>query len=131
MKQKNKTGFSIKNRLLSFKYAFNGLKILFTEEHNSRIHVLITIIVIVMGITLNISVTEWLIILVLIALVFCLEIMNSSIENLCNFISPKQDESIKKIKDLSAAAVLTAAIISLICGLTIFIPKICDFLIPK
>lgn len=128
MEGNNKKGFSIRSRLLSFKYAFNGLRILFTEEHNARIHLVISTIVIISGILLNISSTEWLIILVLIALVLSLEIINSAIEYLCDLISPEWHKTIKKIKDLSAAAVLVAAIISVACGIIIFVPKLCDFL---
>jgi len=127
MEETNKTGFSLKERILSFKYAFNGLRILFSKEHNARIHLVITIIAVTIAIILNISSVEWLIILVLIALVFSLEIVNSAIENICNYISPEWHTAIKKIKDLSAAAVLVAAIISIICGLIIFVPKLCDF----
>lgn len=127
MEDKDKIGFSLKDRFLSFRYAFNGLKILFTKEHNARIHLVIAITSIVIGITLNISPIEWTIVLVLIALVFSLEIINTAIEYLCNFISPEWHKVIKDIKDLSAAAVLVAAIISIICGIIIFVPKLCDF----
>lgn len=127
MGDNNKTGFSFKERLLSFKYAFNGLRIFFTKEHNTYIHLAITIITITMGVLLNISPVEWLIVLILIALVFSLEIVNTAIEHLCNLISPEWHKAIKNIKDLSAAAVLVAAVISVICGIIIFLPKLCDF----
>lgn len=128
MEENDKIRFSLKNRFLSFRYAFNGLKTLFTQEHNARIHFVIAILTIAIGMVLNISPIEWLIILILIALVFCLEIINTAIEYLCNFISPEWHKAVKDIKDLSAAAVLVAAIISIICGIIIFAPKLCDFL---
>lgn len=127
MDGKDKHRFSFKDRLLSFTYAINGLKLLFAREHNARIHIAITIAVATMGILFNISTTEWLVVFILIALVFSLEIINSAIENLCNFVSPEWHKAIKEIKDLSAAAVLVAAIISSICGIIIFVPKLCDF----
>lgn len=128
MGDNKKTGFSFKERLLSFKYAFSGLRILFTKEHNARIHLAITIITITMGVLLNISSVEWLIILMLIALVFSLEIINTAIEHLCNFVSSEWHKTIKNVKDLSAAAVLVSTIVSVICGIIIFLPKLCDFL---
>lgn len=127
MEEYNNNSFSIKGRVLSFKYAFNGLKVLLSQEHNIRIHLIISIFAVIIGILLNISAVEWLIILALIGLVLSLEAINSAIEKLCDFVSPEWDKAIKGIKDISAAAVLIAAIISAICGMIIFIPKFCDF----
>ncbi len=79
-----------------------------------------------MGFLLNISNTEWLILCILIAMVFSLEIMNSAIENLCDHITPQQNNTIKKIKDLAAASVFVASVISVVCGAIIFLPKLCD-----
>lgn len=116
--------FSISKRLKSFKYAFNGLRILIKEEHNARIHLFATICVIIAGLFFNISMNEWIGVIFSIGLVFSLEIINSSIENIADFISPEKHEMIKKIKDLSASGVLISAITALIIGLIIFIPKI-------
>lgn len=129
MDKKGSEKFSFRRRAKSAKYALDGLKVLFSEEHNSRIHTVITILVVAAGFLLKISNTEWLVICILVALVFGLEIMNSAIENICDFITPQKNESIKKIKDLAAAAVFVASVISVICGAIIFIPKICDLFI--
>ncbi|MBP1672911.1 MAG: diacylglycerol kinase [Bacteroidetes bacterium] len=116
--------FSIFKRLKSFEHAFNGLLILIKEEHNARIHLFATICVIFAGVLFKISLNEWIAIIFSIGLVFCLEIINSSIENIADFIYPEKHEKIKKIKDLSASGVLMSAITAMIIGLIIFIPKI-------
>lgn len=116
--------FSWRKRLKSFSYAFNGLKILLKEEHNARIHLTIAILVVIVGFVLKISLLEWMGILLSMAFVFSLELINSSIENLADFVSPEKQELIKKAKDLAAAAVLIAAFFSVIVGLLIFGPKI-------
>ncbi|MDR1706446.1 diacylglycerol kinase family protein [Dysgonomonas sp.] len=126
MERKGSRKISFRDRVKSAIYALNGLKILLKEEHNSRIHTVITIIVITAGFLLKISNIEWLITCILIAMVFSLEIMNSAIENLCDHITPQRNETIKKIKDLAAAAVFIASVISVICGAIIFLPKLCD-----
>lgn len=128
MKNKKNEKFTIKSRIQSFTYAINGLKILFREEHNARIHIVASIIVVVLAFLFNISLFEWLSLLILIALVISTEIINSAIENLCDYVSPKWHEIIKKVKDLSAAAVLVTAGIAVICGCIIFIPKIFDWI---
>ena len=119
-----KQQFSIRKRLKSFKYAINGLRVLFKYEHNSRIHLVALICAIVLGIFLDISNLEWLFIVIVSGFVFSTEIVNSAIEYISNFISPNYNEIIKKVKDLSAAAVLVSAITSLIVAFIIFIPKI-------
>lgn len=116
--------FSIKKRLNSFKYAFNGLKILLKEEHNARIHLIAAICVLVAGFVLKISVNEWILVVISIGMVFSMEIINSSIENIADFISPEKHDKIKKIKDLSAAGVLICALMAFTVGLIIFAPKI-------
>jgi len=116
--------FSITKRIQSFKYAFNGLKIVIKEEHNARIHLLAMIIVLIAGYIFKIQTNEWIAIILSIGFVFSMELINSAIENMADFISARKNESIKKIKDLSAAGVLIAALTALIIGLLIFIPKI-------
>lgn len=116
--------FSIKNRLKSFKFAFNGLGILWKEEHNSRIHFIATVGVLIAGFVFKISAFEWIAIIFSIGLVFALELINSSIEKLADFVSPNKHDKIKKVKDLSAAAVLICAVAALVVGLIVFIPKI-------
>ena len=120
--------FSLKRRFESFKYAFNGLKILIKEEHNARIHLMATIVVIVAGFAFKISFNEWTAILLAIGLVFALEALNSSIENLADFVAPDINENIKKAKDLGAAAVLIGAIVAIVIGLIVFVPKIINLL---
>jgi len=123
MKQKN---FSIKKRVQSFKYAFNGLRTLLCEEHNSWIHLFITVCVVAAGFVFNISSLEWIAVTLCIGIVFALELVNTAIENLANFVSKEYHELIKKVKDVAAAAVLIAAIAAAIIGLIIFIPKIME-----
>jgi diacylglycerol kinase len=119
-----KKPFSIKARLKSFKYAFQGWKVLIGDEHNARIHLVAAILAIIAGFVLKISSLEWIIIVMLIGLVFAAEAFNSAIEYVCNFISPQYHELIKKVKDISALAVLFIATSAFVSGLIIFVPKI-------
>jgi len=116
--------FSIKERLASFKHAFAGLKSLLFLEHNSRVHTILAILAITLGVVLNISLVEWLIIVVVIGLVFVTELLNSAIENLSDVITRDFNERIKRSKDYSAAAVLVSSFVALVAGVLIFGPKI-------
>jgi len=116
--------FSLRKRIASFRYAFNGLKILMREEHNARIHLFAACCVLIAGAVFKISTSEWIAVVLCIGSVFALELVNSAIENIANFISPERNKTIKKVKDLAAGAVLVAAIASAIIGLIIFLPKV-------
>ena len=118
--------FSILKRLLSFKFAFQGIRLLFKEEQNSWVHLLFTVLAIALAVWLKISLLEWVLIVFCIGFVFVAEIINTAIENICDFISPERHSMIKRIKDLSAAAVLFSAVTSLIIGVLIFLPKLID-----
>ena len=121
---KSSNPFSISQRLKSFKYAFAGLRTLFTEEHNARIHLLAAVIALTVGFVLKISASEWIFLVGAISLVFICELFNTSLEALADFVSPEKHPQIKKVKDLAAAAVLTSALTALITGIIIFLPKI-------
>ena len=116
--------FSISKRIKSFKHAFNGLGILLKEEHNARIHLAAVVVVTIAGFYFKIAAMEWVTLVLVMGIVISMEIINSFIENLCDFVSPNKHELIKKVKDLAAAAVLVSAFSALIIGLIIFVPKI-------
>lgn len=116
--------FSIKERLKSFAYAFSGLKVLVKEEHNARVHLAAMCGASAAGFVLKISAHEWIAVAFAIGLVISLEAVNSAIENIADFVSPQQHDDIKKIKDLSAAAVLIGAITAAVIGLMVFAPKL-------
>jgi len=123
-----KEKFSINKRLASFKFAFNGIRILLKEEHNSRIHFLAAFCVIALAYIFKISSIEWIALIFVIGFVIVVEIINTSIENIADFISPEKNEKIKVIKDLAAAAVLVSAITSMIIGLIVFVPRLWTYL---
>ncbi|MCK9414178.1 MAG: diacylglycerol kinase family protein [Prolixibacteraceae bacterium] len=120
----NKEKFSFRKRWKSFGYAFNGLKLLFVEEHNSRIHLVAAVLAIALGWALKLSMTEWVAIFLVIGAVFAAELFNSAIENLAGHLAPQKHEKIKKVKDMAAAAVLVCAITAVAVACFIFLPKI-------
>ena len=122
--EKENQKFSFKKRAGSFRHAFSGLKVLFSEEHNARIHLVVSILVIISAFYFQVSRLEWAILILCIGFVFAMEIVNSAIENLADFVEPNRHEAIKKIKDLAAAGVLISAIASAGVGLIILVPKI-------
>lgn len=112
----------------SFKYAFEGIVQAYIGEQNLKIHSVIACLIIIFGFILKISYTEWLICLVLIGLVLMAEFFNTSIEYLVDLVSPDIHPLAKATKDTASAGVLMMAIISAIIGLTIFVPKLINFI---
>ena len=119
----NSDKFSLRKRIQSFRYAFSGLWFVLKHEHNFRIHLLAAVVAVLAGFYFDISTYEWLAIILVITLVLSLEMVNSAIEKLADVVSPEKNEQIKVIKDMTAAAVLLAAMASLVVAALIFIPK--------
>lgn len=103
----------------SFRFAGQGILDLFRFENNAKVHLLIAGLVVATGLYLQLSRTEWAIILTQIGLVWAAEAFNTAIEKLCDFVSPGRHPQIKAIKDLSSGAVLILAITAVIVGLII------------
>lgn len=119
-------GFTLKKRLKSFNFAFNGIYMLIKHEHNAWIHCFATICVIAAGFHYGISSHEWVAVIFAIGSVLAAEAVNSSIEALADLVSPQYNEAIKKTKDMAAGAVLIMAIAAAAVGLIIFVPKMID-----
>lgn len=109
-------------RILSFKYAFRGLVAALKEEPNLKFHFLAGLLVIITSLILNISRDDWLIIIFLIGFVVSLELTNTAIEAVVDAFTDKEHPGAKLAKDISAGAVLVAAITSVFLGIMIFWP---------
>lgn len=113
--------------LKSFRDAFNGIGILIRTERNFQIHLVAFVLAIAAGFYFDIKMRQFGTILLVSALVFSLEGINTAIEKLCDEVTEERKESIRVIKDISAGAVLIAAIFALVVGLNIFLPYIFGF----
>ena len=82
------------------------------------------LLVIIAGIILKITQAEWIVCIILFGFVITIELINTAIETTVDIAMPNINEKAKLAKDISAGAVLISAIISVIVGLIIFIPKI-------
>ncbi len=115
---------SLQKRADSFRYAFHGLADLLRSQPNARIHLAMTIAVVLAGFYFSISRIEWVALVLCIALVFALEAVNTALEYLTDLVSPDFHPLAGKAKDAAAAAVLLAAAGAIVVGLIIFLPKI-------
>ncbi len=117
----NTKNFSITARLASFKYALRGIVYLVRQEHNMRIHLVASLVVIIAGIIRQISIQSWIAISIAITLVWMAEAFNTTIEMLCDLYCENRYHSfVKFIKDVSASAVLFTAALSLVIAVFVF-----------
>lgn len=118
-----KEGGFFLNRLKAIKYAAKGFWILITSEQSIMAQVSIGIIMTIVGFLMHLSATEWLFQIMAIGLILVAESLNTAIEKIADFIHPEYHKQIGRIKDISAGAAFFAAIIAVIIGLIIYVPK--------
>ena len=110
----------------SFKYAIQGIKSALKTEQNLKIHFVVTVLAIILGVVLKINFTEWAICFLLFGFVITAELLNTAIEVTVDLAMPEKNEKAKLAKDIAAGAVLVSAIISILVGMAIFLPKIIE-----
>jgi diacylglycerol kinase (ATP) len=114
--------FSFSARLKSFAYAFQGFAFMLKTQHNAWLHLLASIAVIAAGFVLRVSAEDWRWLIGAMALVWLSEAMNTAFEHLCDVVSPEFHHSVKRAKDIAAAAVLISAIAAAAIGAITFTP---------
>lgn len=114
----------IKKFLNSFTYPIKGLKYAYRNEQNLAFDSFMAIFVIVMGIIFKISVVEWAFLIFTVGLVISAELFNTAIEAVVDLVTEEYHPLAKVAKDTSAAAVFILAIVAVIVGIIIFLPKV-------
>jgi len=112
----------------SFGYAFEGIFTCIRNERNMKIHCTAAVLVVIAGLILGLSVTEWCICLGLFGLVMALELVNTAVESVVDLVTEERKPLAKVAKDTAAGAVLIAAIMAAVIGLIIFVPRGLAFL---
>ena len=123
-KEPAKITSQMKKLLRSFVFAFKGVAYAAATQLNFRIHLAATVLAVLLGFALRISVNEWEWVLLSITLVLVTELFNTMIEALTDLVSPGYNEKAGHIKDMSAGAVVISAAFALITGIIIFLPKL-------
>lgn len=108
----------------AFSCAWQGIRYTFVSQRNLKIHFVFALLAVVLGVLLRISETGWLAVVLCIALVMCLEIVNTAIESVVDLVSPEWHILAKHAKDCAAGAVYLAAFASLVVACIVFLPRI-------
>ena len=114
--------------LLRMRQALNGIALTWESELAMRVHLLAAAVVTGLGVWVGLSMTEWAILFSLYGLIMGLELVNSALEALCNYIQPEDHPAIKRTKDIAAGAVLMASVFAVASAVVLFYPKIAALL---
>jgi diacylglycerol kinase len=110
--------------IAGFEYAFKGLWYALRTQRNARIHIIVAILAILLGIALHISAVEFAMVFVAITSVFIAEMFNTVFELCVELTSPDYHPLAKIAKDVAAGAVLLSAMLSVVIGLFVFGPHL-------
>ena len=114
--------FSIAGRTRAFAYAIKGLAYAFRIGHAIWIQSAVAALIVLVGIYLHISASDWRWIILAITIVWTTEIMNTAVESVCDALHPDHHPVIGLAKDAAAGAVLMAAIGAATIGILVFWP---------
>lgn len=112
-------------RLSSFRYAIEGIVHTLRTQAHARVHAIISIAVVIMGLWLELSRIEWAILFVMMALVWVAELVNTAVEAAVDLSTREHHPLAKIAKDTAAGGVLIAAMLAVVVGLLILGPSLC------
>ncbi len=116
--------FSVVDRMRSFRYAFRGIRCILRTQHNAWLHALATAGVVIAGMALRVSGTEWCLLILAMTAVWAAEGLNTALEQLSDAVSPQDHPLVGEAKDAAAGAVLLSAIGAAVIGLIVFGPRV-------
>ncbi|MBU0633759.1 MAG: diacylglycerol kinase [Candidatus Omnitrophica bacterium] len=105
----------------SFNYSIEGFMYVLKSQKNMRLHFLLAVIALLLGIYFNFTKLEFMILVLTITFVFLAEMINTSMEFVIDLITPEIHPLARIVKDISAGAVLVAAVNSIFIGYLLFL----------
>lgn len=112
----------------SFKYAFEGLWYVVRTQRNAKIHLIVALAVVLLGLALKLPPLQWAVVALTIGLVLAAEMLNTVIESLVDLISPHHHPLAKIAKDAAAGAVFILAVMAVIVGLLVLGPPLWEII---
>ncbi|MDP2874317.1 MAG: diacylglycerol kinase family protein [bacterium] len=118
----------LRRHTISFANAWRGLSWAVKTQPNFLIHLLVAALALLLSWYLGISRLEWVLIVLVIFVVLVTELINTALESATDLFAEGHWSYCAMVaKDVSAAAVLTAAFLALLIGGAIFLPYIFPF----
>ncbi len=105
-------------------YSMQGLIYAFSNEASLILYSVLSILSIICGFVLDITVNQWICLLLSLGVVLTIELINTAIEAVVDMVTLEYNELAKIAKDCGSAATCVASIIAFIIAMVIFVPKI-------
>ena len=115
---------TMRKRIASFRYAFEGLSVMLRTQPNAWIHAVATALVVALGLRLGLDRQEWMAVVLAIGMVWVAEGLNTAIEFLADAAVPDPHHLIRHAKDVAAGAVLLASVAAAVLGALVFLPHL-------
>ena len=119
----------IRSRGRSFRYAFAGWWFVIKTQRNAWIHTAASVLVILVAVWLKVPARDMAILILTIGLVWTAEFLNTALEAVVDLSTPAHHPLARVGKDVGAAAVLIAALVSVIIGILILGPPLYQYVI--
>jgi diacylglycerol kinase len=110
--------------LISFRNAVSGLRYALQTQRNARIHLATTLMVLLLGLWLGLTLVEWCLVILSIGMVWMAELSNTVLENVVDLLSPEYHALAKTAKDVKAAVVVVASASAVVIGVLILGPEL-------
>jgi diacylglycerol kinase len=121
---KHITGF-FRTRAQSFRYAFTGWWHVIRTQRNAWIHAVVSVVVVIICLWLRLPSRDWAVVILAIAMVWTAEFINTALEAVVDLASNHQQHTLARVgKDVGAAAVLIAALASVLIGFLVIGPPL-------
>ncbi|MBQ8000640.1 MAG: diacylglycerol kinase family protein [Ruminococcus sp.] len=111
----------MKKQIRSFGFALSGLWNAIRTEAHLRFHLVAGVWVFIFAFLGEFSLTQWAVLCLTVSAVISAELVNTAAEDLCDLYTREQKPEIKRIKDISAAAVLVFALGAVCVAVVLFI----------
>jgi diacylglycerol kinase len=114
----------LQSRARSFRYAFSGWWFVLRTQRNAWIHTIASVMVFLLSFWLQLPARDWAVLIIAVAMVWTSEFINTALEAVVDLASPEHHHLARIGKDVGAAAVLIAAVSSILIGLLILGPPL-------
>ncbi|XKH51036.1 diacylglycerol kinase family protein [Chryseomicrobium palamuruense] len=116
----------MRREVKSFQNAWQGIFRAAKLERHLKFHIVAAIGTIAGAFILQFSALEWVVLVLTISGMIALELVNTAVERIVDFVQPEWDERAGQIKDIAAGACLIYACGALAIGCILYIPKLIE-----
>ena len=109
---------------VKFRDTFRGIALGIRGQTSFAAHLLMTASVVIAGVVLRVSLIEWCVLVLCIAVVLGAEMFNSALETLAKAIDEHENDHLRRGLDIAGAAVLVLSIGAAITGGIVFIYRL-------